>query len=59
MGFIKDDLIFNNTRTKFTMKRNKFLPHTKCNDRVSCINEISSPQNDTDSSVAVIMLKSP
>jgi len=41
------------------MKRNKFLPHTKCNSRVSHINEISSPQNGTDSSVAVIMLQSP
>jgi hypothetical protein len=40
---LKYDLIFNNTRTKFTMMRNKFLPHTKYNGSVSCINEISSP----------------
>jgi hypothetical protein len=39
---LKYDLIFN-TRTKFTMKGNKFLPHTKCNGTVSCINEISTP----------------
>jgi hypothetical protein len=26
---LKYDLIFNNTRTKFTMKRNKFSPHTQ------------------------------
>jgi hypothetical protein len=56
---LKYDLIFNKTRTKFTMKRNKFLPHKKFNSRVSRINEISGPQNDTDSSVAVIMLQIP
>jgi hypothetical protein len=56
---LKCDLIFKNTRTKFTVKWNKFLLHTKSNSRVSHIKKISSPQNDTDSSVAVIMLQSP